>query len=671
MELRIRRSFFSSLLFLTILLTGAISAQEDSLVFRPDVERVFVLAMKTFGEAQFDSAAALFVRCTKEYPYNHRTTGAYIMAGKSYYRLGNYRESVRLLKNFLDLYPASQYLPDAHYTLGLDYFRMLRYEDAASELSMAYETTADAVTRDRSIRLLNELATNYLSVAELQLLLGTATSDAVKAVLTLHLAERIFRTGDVKSAQDILEPIALLPPSTPYVDKAIDLLQRIQFSGTIKIGALLPLMLKSQQASMRELGVDLLDGMKMAVEEHNRINLPKVTLEVRDSERDPSVTARTVTELCNDDGVVAILGPVFSNEAFAGAGIASARGVPLLTPTATANGIASIGSYVFQLNPDFDVRGRAMARFAFSNGSRRFAVLSPVDQIPKSMAEAFVDEIGKLGGELIDIQWYQAGATDLRMQISTMRQRALDKTEPYVVNFASRLSFENLRSILMTGVDPHVVDSLVEWGASVPVKELWGEQGKYMADSLLIPTERAVIKYDSLALIVDNIDDIFLPIASPVEIGIVSSQLKYFNFRTRFLGTGEWFDLADLDQNRQYTDGVIFSNDTYVEESGKEYQLFVGRYQQIMNKKPNATALIGYDAAKLLLDQIAKGSSRRNELAVALTKIKGVKGQHTTFTIGSSRVNTSLTLLQFKNRSVRKIGEIDLPDEQPQEEIQP
>src|SRR3972149_3150326 len=87
--------------------------------------------------------------------------------------------------------------------------------------------------------------------------------------------------------------------------------------------------------------------------------------------------------------------------------------------------------------------------------------------------------------------------------------------------------------------------------------------------------------------------------------------------------------------------------------------------------RSNATALIGYDAAKLLLDQIAKGSSRRNELAVALTKIKGVKGQHTTFTIGSSRVNTSLTLLQFKNRSVRKIGEIDLPDEQPQEEIQP
>src|SRR3989304_2584634 len=299
MESRIRPSFSSLIVFLTVLLTGALSAQEDSLTFRPDVERVFVSAMKPYGDAQFDSAAVLFVRCMKEFPYNHRTTGASIMAGKAYYRLGNYRESVRLLKNFLDLYPKSTYLPDAHYTLGLDYFRMLRYEDAASELSIAFETAPDDLTRDRSLRLLDELAMNYLSLADLQLLLPSAASDAVKVTLTLHLAERIYRSGDVKSAQDLLQPIARLPPSTPNVNRAIELLQRIQFSGSIKIGAVLPLMLKAQQATMRELGVDLLDGMRMAVEEDNQVNLPKVNLEGRDSERDPGVAARNVTELCS------------------------------------------------------------------------------------------------------------------------------------------------------------------------------------------------------------------------------------------------------------------------------------------------------------------------------------------------------------------------------------
>lgn len=641
-------------------------------MFRPDVERLFVRAMKSFGDEQFDSAAALFMGCIRDFPYNHRTTGAYIMAGKAYYRLGNYRESVRLLRNFLDLYPASTYQADARYSLGLDYFRMLRYEDAADEFSLAYGATDDAVVKDRSIRLLDELAVNYLSVAELQLLLGGAASDPVRVVLSIHLAERIYRTGDIRSAQDILAPVVLLPSSTPYVDQAIEFLQKIQFSGVLKIGVVLPLMLNSQQASMRALGIDLLDGMRMAVEEYNKVSLPRVSLEIRDSERDPGVAARQLTELCSDDGIVAILGPIFSNEAFACAGIASARGVPMLTPTATANGIASIGPYVFQLNPDFDVRGRAMARYAFNRGDRRFAVLSPVEQIPKAMADAFVDEVTRLGGDLVDVQWYQAGATDLRMQLSAMRQRALDRTEPYVVNFAYRLTYDQIRTILMTGVSPHVVDSLVEWGASIDVKELWGEDGKKLADSLRIPTERSVIKYDSLALSVQTIDDIFLPIAGPSEIGIVSAQLRYFNFRSQLLGTGEWNDLADLDLNRQYTNGVLFSNDTYIDEAGKDYQAFVARYEQTMNKKPNETALIGYDAAKVLLGRIAEGASRRNDLAVALTNVKGVRGWHTTFTIGESRVNTALSLFQFRNRKIEKVGEIDLiEEEQPQEIIQP
>ncbi len=671
MKFRLRPSSLCVVILLFCVSAGILRAQEDSLSFNPDVERVFVAAMKNFSEEKFDSASALFMRCIREFPLNHRTTGAYVMGGKAYYRLGNYRESVRLLRNFLDLYPMSQYVFDAHYTLGLDYFRMLRYDDAAEEFALASGSPNDPTVRDRSIRLLDELALNYLSIAELQLLLGSSLSDPVRVIVTLHLAEKIYRTGDIKSAQDLLQPVALLPPSIPFVDRAVALLQRIQFSGVIKIGAVLPLMLKAERPSSRELGIELLDGIKLAVEEYNQTNLPRVNLEVRDSERDPGIAARAVTELCSDDEVVAILGPAFSNEAFACAGIASARGVPLLTPTATANGIASIGPFVFQLNPDFEVRGRAMARYAFSQGDRRFAVLSPVEQIPKSMADAFIDEVKKLGGEIVDVQWYQAGSTYLRMQLTTMRQRALDKTEPFVVNFAFRLSYEDIKKILMTGVSPQVVDSLVEWGASVSVEELWGKEGKKLADSLLIPTERAIIKYDSLALPVEYINGIFLPIASSSEIGIVSSQLRYFNFRAQLLGTGEWNDLAELDLNRQYTNGVMYSYDTFIQEGDKEYQAVAARYQRLTGKKPTVTSLIGYDAAKLLLDRIAAGASRRNDLAVSLSSISRARGLHTIFTIGTSRVNTALSILQFMNRTIGKVGEIDLPDAQSQETIQP
>lgn len=635
----------------------------DSLVFRPDVERLFVQAMRHFQAERFDSAAAGFMRAIREFPLHHRTTGAYIMAGKAYYRLGNFRESVRILKNLIDLYPASAYVADAHYSLGLDFFRMLRYDDAAEELVQAHRLSSDALLRARAEKLLDNLAAEYLTVADLQLLLNAAPPQPLDVLLAVRLAERLMRTGDVRAARDLLLPIVELPAQVAFVDRAVDLLRRLQGSGVLKVGVVLPLMLKTSQPGQRDLGVEMYDGIKLAVEEYNERHLPKVSIEVRDSERDPGAAARVVTELCSDDAVVAIMGPAFSNEAFAAAGIANARGVPLLTPTATANGIASIGPYVFQLNPDLDTRGRIMARYAVLNGARTFAVLSPVEQIPKSIADAFVDEVARLGGELIDQQWYQRGATDLRMQLSTMRKRALDKSEPLVINFAGSLRYEDIKNMLMLGVSAEVLDSLVEWGATVPVEQLLGPDGRILADSLRIPTARAVIQYDSLEMAVRNVDAVFLPVASADEVGVVTSQLRYFNFQSQLLGTGEWHDLATLDQNREYADGVVYSNDTYIDLNNAGYRAFAAKFQKQFGRPPTVNALFGYDAMKLLLDLLAGGAATRNDLAAALTSVRRFPGWHSSFSIDERRVNTCLTMFRFENRSIRRIGELDLIEE--------
>jgi TolA-binding protein len=114
---------------------------EDSIGFKPEAEREFVNAMKLFKAGRFDSASVLFSRVNKNYPRSHRTTGAYIMGAKSLYELKDFRESIRLLKNLVDLYPHSAYVDDAHYTLALDYFRTGRYEDAASECITVLQTS--------------------------------------------------------------------------------------------------------------------------------------------------------------------------------------------------------------------------------------------------------------------------------------------------------------------------------------------------------------------------------------------------------------------------------------------------------------------------------------------------------------------------------------------------
>jgi len=112
----------------------------DSIVYRPEVEREFVEAMKSFQAGKFDTASVLFIRIIKDSPRSHRATGAFIMGAKAFYELKNFRESIRLLKDLIDIYPQSSYVDDAHYTLGLNYYRMGRYEDAASKFLVVVQT---------------------------------------------------------------------------------------------------------------------------------------------------------------------------------------------------------------------------------------------------------------------------------------------------------------------------------------------------------------------------------------------------------------------------------------------------------------------------------------------------------------------------------------------------
>ena len=633
----------------------------DSIVFKPEAEHEFLKAMKAFQAAHFDTASTLFSQIIINYPGCHRATGAFIMGAKAFYELKDYRESIRLLKNMIDLYPKSTYIDDAHYTLALDYFRTGRYEDAAAECITVLQTSHEKQLSTRSEKLVEMLTLSYLTLPELQRLQSDAKNDEMKSLVAVRIAEKLLRTGDIATAGEMLHKIALLPPKIKYVNDALALLEQIENRG-MKIGVMLPLMLKAESPSTRELGLEFLEGIKLAIDEYNQKVPLKISLEVRDTERDPSTAARLVSDLCADVKVSAIIGPISSNEVFASAGIANERGVPLITPTATANGIAAIGPYIFQANPDYDTRGRDAAAFAYDTlGARNFAVLAPSDVVGKQLAESFIAEINSLGGEMIDVQWYEPGSVDLRTELMSMRQKALERLEVPTIDFGEKMRQSVLDKFIKSGVDQHVLDSLVERGLTAPVTLLFGSKGKQIADSLKIPMHIEHVRYDSLGSPVRTIDALFVPIASSEEIPIVSSQIKYFNIQTQILGTGDWNDPAALDQNRQYTDGVIFFADSYPDLASETYRTFEAKFRLANNNKtPGTNAVFGYDVAKTILHIVTQGKSRRKDIARALANVESFEGLHSQISLSKNRVNTCLSVLQYKGRQIYCIGKIDL-----------
>jgi ABC-type branched-subunit amino acid transport system substrate-binding protein/predicted negative regulator of RcsB-dependent stress response len=661
--MKIQNILFILLLFLVVLVQGMHTQPlQDSIVYKPDVEREFGKAMKLFRAGRFDTASAAFVALLKENPRSHRATGASIMGGKAFYELKNYRESLRLLKDLIDLNPQSSYIDDAHYTLGLNYYQMERFEDAALEFMNVVQKSSEQRLLSRSKKMLEMITSSNLTLEKLQLLQADATSDEMKALVTVRIAEKKLQTGDFAVAGEMLRTVSVMPPNIKYVAEALSLLEQMEKHGGVKIGAALPLMLKDENSTARALGIEFLQGIRIAVDEYNQITSVKIDLEVRDTERDPSLAARQVADLCSDEKVSAIIGPIISGEVFATAGIANERGVPLVTPTATANGIAAIGPFIFQANPDFDMRARSVAAFAYTTlGARKFAVLAPSDAVGKQMVESFIKEVDTLSGEMVDVQWYAAGTSDLRTEIMAIRRKALEKLEVPTVDFGGKMKQSELNKFVAWGVNQHVLDSLIERRLTAPVTFLFGERGQLIADSLQLKTRIEKSKYDSLGLPVSNIDAIFVPIASSEEIPVVSSQLKFFNIQAQVLGTGDWNDMSLLDQNRQYTEGTMFTADTYIDPANEAYRIFSAKYQHANNNlPPSINALLGYDVAKMIIQIFSQGKTRRTDVAAALANVKEFEGLHSKISLALNRVNSYLTILQYKNRQILRIGESDL-----------
>lgn len=650
--------------FFTGMIDESCVAQVSDIVsYDARVEQLFTQARLLYEAKAYDSAAHAFSHLLKQYPRNHRATAAYLMGAKAYYSINDYRTSIQLLKDLFDLYPSSLYYGEGYYMLGLNYLHLNRFEDAGRAFLQALERRPAKAVQENAEKALEYLCSEKLKIDELEVLQNEAKDTLARSCLQYYLAEKVYRAGNVMGAQRLLQSIIALPSKNKYVSQAISLLDAIQKRGIVKIGVVLPLMVKAERASLREVGVEFLEGIQYAVEEYNKEALVKVSLEIRDTERDPTVAARHVAELSTDEAVSVILGPLSSNEVLASVGIANERGIPLITPTATANGITSIGPFIFQANPDYEVRGRIAAYYAINTlNAKRFAVLAPNDAVSRQLVDAFVAEVRKHGGTIIAQQWYMPNADDVRSEIELIRRSAMALQETTYIDFSMKLKRSHIDALQKLALSHTLLDSVLERQRPVPVDVLLGPRGKRIADSLGLPVVVSTPKYDSLQYPVTTLDAIFVPITSSDEIPVISSQLKYFNIQAQILGTGDWYDLNELDQNRQYTDGVIFFVDSYIDVASTQYQDFVTKYKQSMKGKlPTTNSLITYDVTSMVLQTFLEGSTRRADVAVALAR-RTYDGLHGKIAFSSKRVNTAMTAIQYKNRALQVLGVVQLPE---------
>jgi branched-chain amino acid transport system substrate-binding protein len=643
-----------------ILFPSLIFAQDRHISQSEPAESYFAAGIRAYDAGNFRSALQQFDLILDIGTVNQRTTAAYLMSSKSMIELGQNRDAIRRLRLFLDRFPRSSYQDDAYFTLGVANMRERRYDDALFNFLRALASTDRPGLAADSEPYIEQIIDRHLTLDQIRTIHNESRDEFERGYLALALAQRYIERGNINTARVLLERAVEELWQHPLIGEMRALLDRLDDGITLKIGAILPMFENRPNEPIRNLGREIYQGIQFAIDQHNAESEIQLYLDVRDSQRQPSLAARHVQDLVNDSEVIAILGPVFSDEAFATAGVANARGVPIITPTATANHIAAIGRYVFQTNPDYRTRGRAMARFAVEHlGYRNLAVLAPIDSHGQDIAEGFMDELRGLDEAFLVVnEWYRSGETNFRQQFYNIRSRGLLDSLHHFISFSGSIDREDMLKLAAYGIEPALLDSLTERESAIPVLELLGEDGIRIADSLGIAVITGDYYADSLDVPVESIDAIFLPITSKDEMGIVSAQIAYYNIQTQLLGTGEWYDFLALEENRRYVNGVYFTTDAYWDTEDSTFITFFDSFMERTGSRPNKNTMMGYDTMKLISMLIREGATTRDAIAGSLASGVFYRGIHSPIVVGENRVNAAMNILRYIRNQINKVDEI-------------
>jgi branched-chain amino acid transport system substrate-binding protein len=170
-------------------------------------------------------------------------------------------------------------------------------------------------------------------------------------------------------------------------------------------------------------GVDTKNGLELAL--GSMKDAPVKPL-YADSKEDPQEALRVFKELAAK-GVTVVVGPFASTEVRQVAPEAQRQGIVLITTSATADDLSTIGDHVFMMLPPNSRQGADQAKFAYQHlNSRRAAVLRRQNAYGQSLSASFDDQFRKLGGNIVAEESFPDQTEDFRNHLRKLAGKGAD-----------------------------------------------------------------------------------------------------------------------------------------------------------------------------------------------------------------------------------------------------
>ena len=402
-----------------IFFCGIINAQND------DAVREFQIGLNLYDTQNYNDALQIFNQILGNGELNSRTTVSYLFKGKTLLKLSRLDEAIQTLNQFINSYPNSIYCDEARMVVTKCYKEEGKYLNAFKESNSIIEfgQSSEYVSRARSIS--EKLAFNYLTPEDIKKVYETTGSDKLKPFLLLVLGKLYIVQGNSDEGLKAFSKINDLYPDSPdnIEAKGYNAAPIKNFSANVNgalIGVMLPLFSGDSSATIGPVN-EILEGIKFAVSQYNRSHINKIGLVIRDTKRSKEKILEIANEFKQIPSLKTVLGPVFSDEVTAAANAFAGSDIKIISPTATDNDLARLDNNVYQANPSFAVRGKTMADFIFYNEKKiKIGVVNSNVGYAQKLADAFINEFEKIGGQVLTHQIYPANSIEITPEINNI-----------------------------------------------------------------------------------------------------------------------------------------------------------------------------------------------------------------------------------------------------------
>ncbi len=555
-------------------------------------------ALSYYSDEAYSEALSHFESLAHNFPRDSHFSIFKLMIARCHYHLQNLTQAEKSFKSYLKEFPQSQFLPLCHFYLGNIKYMNGELLGSASEFIQAYEE-GEKETRRLAFESFLPLLRSHLDQTQLEKLAQDNRHQKIHSEILFWWGRKEFNLGNYSQAEGIFQNYLQLYPRGERAKEVKEYSQKVShlLEERVNIGVLAPL-----TGPYAEYGESMIRGIKLALRDSDK----KVKLFVRDTQSNPVQATLAARSLIEEDKVSVILGALRSECTIGASATAQNSGIPLITPTSNQEGIADLGDFIFQFSPSTQKIGERLAQFAGKDLKiKELVILSPDDSYGENATLGFETIARDYGIKILAKEAYTPGSTDFSPQLKKIRE----------ILWLGKMEKEG-------GFDS--TKYLDRFGKPIPKSD--------------IPVE---------------VDGFFLPIY-PDDVALITPQIAFFKIQARLLGTEGWGDEKNLDISQQFTQGVIFASDFYIEENNSSGDSFKKDFELSYKKMPDKVAFLSYDAMRMLLSSL-KDASLPESIKDNLLKIKRFKGISGEIDFAPNGENTHIGIYSYQDGEIKRL----------------